>query len=207
MKEPTNSTSLNFWSLNKYKVLARVCLIGIVVGVGLDHEVIMNGKGFMWQPFAVLMPVFCLLYFLVFIIPSLNAFKVIKRLASDESELSIMSLIGPGYTIDPYHAKNYFFHTTICMKGTIADLPFTIRYEGASRSAPPELCLDLTPLARENSKKVYQQGVSFPLKKWSKELTTDIKPAITALVEETKSNGYTSGVGRKLSTVHFDAYE
>ncbi len=198
---------LNFWSLNKYKVLVRVCIIGIIVGVGLDHVVIMDGKGFSWQPFAVLMPVFCLLYFFVFIISSINAFKVIKRLASDESELSIMPLVGQDYTIEPYHAKSYFFLTTICMKGMIGNLPFVITYEGASEYGPSKLNLDLTPLAKENSKRVYLQAVSFPLTNWSKQPTTDIKPAITALVEETRRKGYTSGVGRKLSTVHFDAYE
>ncbi len=207
MEELTNGIALNFWSLNKYKVLVRVCIIGAIVTVVARSGGQVNDDGFSWSLFMSFLLLYCLLYFVVSIIPSLNAFKVIKRLASDESELSIMSLIGPGYTIEPYHAKNYFFHTTICMKGTIADLPFTIRYEGASRSAPPELCLDLTPLAKENSKKIYLQGVTFPLTKWSKQLTTDIKPAITALVEETKSNGYTSGIGRKLSTRHFDAYE
>jgi len=38
-------------------------------------------------------------------------------------------------------------------------------------------------------------------------LTKDLKPEILKLASDSKAEGYSSGVDRKVSTVHFSAYE
>ena len=197
---------MNFWKLNKKMVLS---LCGTIVAgcFAIIYFAADFGRGWIAFLFASGLSAFALLNsFILFIVPALNSFRVIRRLTEDTSAFAVTPLFDNGYAIGTRYEKSWFFFTTPCINATISSLPLTIYYEPSSRSSPSYIAFKFRPLAKEGSKRIYVESINFTLR-FKKRLSTDIKPQVAQFVAGIREKGFTSGAGRPVSTKHYEQYE
>ena len=142
--------------------------------------------------------------FLVALLGTINSFSVINWLVKDTSEYSILPLLSSNYTIE--YEKNLFQFLIPSIHTTISDLPVIIHYTPSDKSSWSSINFNFTPLAKENSKRIYSGSISFKLF-LEKKLQKDIKQDVLERVANIKNGGLISGAGRAISTKHFEQYE
>ena len=196
---------MNFWHLNKRMVitLSAFPVVGclFVIYSGLDN---LDEWTFLFAMAVILLGYAFL--FLLFFLPAINSFLVIRRLTGDNGAYSILPLFDAGYSVELRNEKSWFMFTTPCISATISELPVVIFFEPGSKYNPARIEFSFSPLMKEGSKRIYSNSISFKLP-FVKRLLEDIKPDVLKCVEKTKESGLKSGAGRPISTVHFEAYE
>jgi hypothetical protein len=197
---------MNFWKINKKMVLS---LCGTIAAgcFAIIYFAADFGKGWIAFLFASGLSAFALLNsFILFIVPALNSFRVIRRLTEDTSAFAVTPLFDDGYMIGTRYEKSWFFFTTPCINASISSLPVTIYYEPSSRSNPSYITFRFQPLAKDGSKRIYSEWITFTLR-FRKRLSTDIKPQVLQFTAGLKEKGLTSGAHKPVSTKHYEQYE
>jgi len=193
---------ITFWKLNKKRTIIIFAILAVTSYSLVLKNSIQHGRNFQ----IVIPSILFAAGFLVFILPSINGFRVIKNLINDNNENSLLPLFDSGFTIGVQNKNTWLIFATPCINATISGLPVKFYYTPSDRSSWAELVCICSPLMRENSKCIGSDVISFKLY-LRKRLTRNVKPEILKMVSNLKAKGFSSGVGRKVSTKHFDAYE
>lgn len=143
-------------------------------------------------------------FFLVYVVPGIIAFKVVARLLDETEPFSIVSLFENHRVVFKNEQSRIFF-TKPTIEADIDGIPVVISYRPNTGSGWSELSFLATPLAKENSKRIYSESLSFKMY-IRKRLRRDIKPEVLDFINKLKANGYFSGAGRIVSTKHFEQY-
>jgi len=162
-------------------------------------------RGFAFAGASIMVAISWLIVFLLFVIPAVNSYTVVRRLTEDTGPFSILPLFDEGFTIKMRNINTWLMFTTPTITGSIAGFPVTIYYTTSSRSSWSKVDFKFSPLSKEGSRRIYGAGVSFTLY-FKKRLKKDVKPEVLQCIDDAKKNGLVSGAGRALSTKHYESY-
>jgi len=143
-------------------------------------------------------------FFLVYVVPGIIAFRVITRLLDGTEPFSVVSLFENQRVILKNKQSQVFFAKPT-IEANIDGIPVVISYIPNTGSGYSEISFLAKPLAKENSKRIYSESLSFKMY-IRKRLRRDIKPEVLDFVNGLKAKGYFSGAGRIVSTKHFEQY-
>ena len=201
---------MTFWSLNGRKITINFALLVLIVVAEGCLIVINSQPRAQHNTLPVVFMLFCMLILLVlvFFYPSFHAFKMIKEMENDDTDISLLPIFDNGYTIGVRNEKSKLFFTTPSINATIQDLPVIIYYQGtkAKGGGLNAVHIHFWPLMKEGSKRIYSDYMLYKPGR-ARRKNEDIKPAVLSFIEEIKKKGFTSGAGRPISSKHVDTYD
>lgn len=194
---------MSFWEYNKKK-FALWAVVNCVLALLFAYPALPERASNLMLLAAFLALLLIGSFFLVYVVPGIIAFRVIARLLDETEPFSIVSLF-ENHSVVLKNEHSPFFFTKPIIEAKIDGIPVVISYIPNTGSGYSEISFLATPLAKENSKRIYSDSLSFKMYV-RKRLRRDIKPEVLDFINKLKSKGYFSGAGRIVSTKHFEQY-
>ncbi len=179
---------MKFWEYNSNKVLFMAALTFLAGAVIL----ILTGAG-ETDPVGVVMfsAVICAVFTGTFVIRGINHFRTMRRITTDTSDRSILSLFDDGYSVVLNNENSRLFYTTERLKGEISGFPVIVSFEQGSRASWPTLVFSFFPLNHPtlgNRTSAYY-GVKLSLRN---RLRKDVKPDVLRFAKDLRDKRYSS---------------
>lgn len=194
---------MSFWEYNKKK-FALWAIVSCILAVLVAYIAAPESAPDLLLP-AVFFAIFLFGYFfLVYVVSEIIAFKVVARLLDETEPFSVVSLF-ENHRVVLKNEQSKIFFTKPTIEADIDGLPVVVSYTPNTGSGYSEISFLATPLAKEGSKRIYSESLSFKMC-MRKRLRRDIKPEVLDFINMLKAKGYFSGAGRIVSTKHFEQY-